>query len=152
MTETKPVGVGIARIVRERTSVRHAANVIVATTLVLVVVGGALMRVTDRDEYSSVWEGMWWALQTVTTVGYGDVTPTSVWGRVVASLMMLEGIAFLTVVIATITSVFVARERRDRVEASAAAEERAADLDARLDAVDERLSRIEVLLRRQQER
>jgi voltage-gated potassium channel len=41
----------------------------------VVIVGGILMRVLDHDEYSNIWVGMWWALQTVTTVGYGDVTP-----------------------------------------------------------------------------
>ena len=34
-----------------------------------------MMRVLDHKEYSSVWLGMWWVLETVTTVGYGDLTP-----------------------------------------------------------------------------
>ena len=46
---------------------------------------------------------MWWAMQTVTTVGYGDVTPRHTSGRIVAVFVMLEGIAFLTIVIAAIT-------------------------------------------------
>ena len=40
-----------------------------------------LISVIDREEYPDVGIGMWWALQTVTTVGYGDVTPTHVAGR-----------------------------------------------------------------------
>jgi voltage-gated potassium channel len=55
--------------------VRTAARVIVTATGAVVIVGGILMRVLDHDEYSNIWVGMWWALQTVTTVGYGDVTP-----------------------------------------------------------------------------
>ena len=43
------------------------------------------MRFLDHSEYSNVWVGMWWALQTVTTVGYGDVTPEHVSGRIVGA-------------------------------------------------------------------
>ena len=48
---------------------------IVTATLLIVVVGGVLMRVLDHTEYGSIWLGMWWVLETVTTVGYGDLTP-----------------------------------------------------------------------------
>ena len=54
--------------------------------------------------------GGWWALQTVTTVGYGDVTPARTSGRIVAAFVMLQGIAFLAILVAAITSTFVARE------------------------------------------
>ena len=52
-----------------------AASVIVTATLVVVIGGGALFRVLDPKEYSTIWSGMWLALQTVTTVGYGDLAP-----------------------------------------------------------------------------
>ena len=57
--------------------------------------------------------GMWWAIQTVTTVGYGDVTPKAVAGRIVGTFVMLEGIAFLAIITAAITSTFVARAGRE---------------------------------------
>ena len=76
---------------REPPSVRTAAGVIVTATAVVVIAGGALMRVLDHDEYANVWVGMWWALQTVTTVGYGDVTPHHTSGRIVAAFVMLSG-------------------------------------------------------------
>ena len=69
---------------------RNAAGVIVLVT-VLVVAAGFLITVLDREEYPSLSVGLWWALQTVTTVGYGDVTPTNVSGRLVAAAVMLEG-------------------------------------------------------------
>ena len=75
----------MSRFLREPPSVRTAASVIVTATTVVVVGGGALMRVLDPDEYSNIWVGMWWALQTVTTVGYGDVTPHNPSGRIVAT-------------------------------------------------------------------
>jgi voltage-gated potassium channel len=140
----------MSRILREPPSVRTAAGVIVTATAIVVVAGGVLMRVLDHDEYSNVWVGMWWALQTVTTVGYGDVTPKHTSGRIVAAFVMLEGIAFLTIIIAAITSTFVARAAEEREEAEEA-EERTAEqrIEARLDDVTVRLDRLEALLTRQ---
>jgi voltage-gated potassium channel Kch len=142
----------VSRFRSDPLSVRSAANVIVVATLVVVLIGGVLMRLLDGDEYPSVWEGMWWALQTVTTVGYGDVTPQERSGRIIAAFVMLEGVAFLAIVTAAITSTFVARERRQREAERAAADERqGADtqaLNSRLDEVHARLDRIEGLLSR----
>jgi voltage-gated potassium channel Kch len=139
----------MTRILHEPPSVRTAAGVIVTATALVVVAGGVAMRVLDHDEYSNIWVGMWWALQTVTTVGYGDVTPRRTSGRIVATLVMLEGIAFLTIIIAAITSTFVARASEER-EAADAAEEDAEQkrLDARFDGIDERLDRVEQMLRK----
>ena len=72
------------------------------------------MRLLDHDEYSDVWVGMWWALQTVTTVGYGDVTPKNPAGRIIAAFVMLQGIAFLAIATAAITSTFVSRANKER--------------------------------------
>jgi voltage-gated potassium channel Kch len=90
---------------------------------------------------------MWWALQTVTTVGYGDVTPRHAAGRFVGVVVMLEGIAFLAITTAVITSTFVARAERERaiVEGAedAALEER---LDARFDELERRFDRLESMV------
>ena len=98
---------------REPPSVRNAAGVIVLATLVIVVGAGVLITVIDKEEYPNLETGLWWALQTVTTVGYGDVTPTHLSGRLVGALVMLEGIAFIAIVTAAITSTFVARATRE---------------------------------------
>lgn len=55
---------------------------------------------------------MWWSLVTVTTVGYGDFVPVDTAGRIIASFLLLGGLAFLTVIIAMITSGFVERRHR----------------------------------------
>jgi voltage-gated potassium channel len=145
-----PIERRMSRLLREPPSVRTAAGVIVTATAVVVVGGGVLMRVLDHDEYSNVWVGMWWALQTVTTVGYGDVTPKHTSGRIVAAFVMLEGIAFLTIIIAAITSTFVARAEAERDDAEAAEEETAEQrIEARLDDLTVRLDRLEALLLRQ---
>jgi voltage-gated potassium channel len=135
-----PIERRMTKFLREPPSVRLAASVIVTATALVVVGGGVLIRVLDHSEYSSIWVGMWWAMQTVTTVGYGDVTPKHVSGRLVGALVMLEGIAFLAIITAAITSAFVARAERE----AGAAEDAA--LEARLDA---RFDRLEAMIREQ---
>ena len=92
---------------------RGAASVIVLATAIVVVGAGVLIRFVDHQEYSNVWVGMWWAVQTVTTVGYGDVTPQRISGRIVGAAVMLEGVAFIAILTAVITSTFVTRAAHD---------------------------------------
>lgn len=103
----------LQRFQHESLSVRNAAGVIVIATIVVVVVAGIAISLLDSEEYPDVGIGMWWALQTVTTVGYGDVTPTNFTGRLVGAAVMLEGTAFIAIVTAVITSTFVARATRE---------------------------------------
>jgi voltage-gated potassium channel len=135
----------MSRFLREPPSVRMAASVIVIATAAVVIGGGVLMRLADQEEYSNVWVGMWWALQTVTTVGYGDVAPENPSGRIIAAFVMLEGIAFVTIVVAAITSIFVARAANER-ELPQTADE--GEVELGLDGIEHRLERIEEMLRR----
>jgi len=106
------------------------------------------MRVLDHKEYANVWVGMWWAIQTVTTVGYGDVTPRNVSGRLVATFVMLEGIAFIAIVTAVITSTFVARAQSERRRSAAATpDDPVQELLSRFDELGTRLDRLETAVR-----
>ena len=134
----------MSKFLREPVSVRNAAGVIVTATTLVVLASGVAMRLLDHAEYPNVERGFWWAVQTVTTVGYGDVTPKHVSGRIVAIVVMLWGIAFLSITVAVITSAFVARQEKELAEAEAAHE---AAQDDRLDELTVRLERIEGLLR-----
>ena len=139
----------MSKLLRKPPSVRLAAGVIVTATGLVVVGAGILIRVLDHTEYGSIWAGMWWAIQTVTTVGYGDVTPHKAIGRVVATFVMLEGIAFLAVVTAAITSTFVQRAALEHEQEEAAeAESAEARIDAHFDDLATRLDRVEATLNR----
>ena len=59
---------------------RYAAYVIIVLWFIAVIVWGVLEHLVDKQTFPTVWLGMWWALQTVTTVGYGDVVPENTWG------------------------------------------------------------------------
>ena len=137
----------LSRFLREPPSVRGAAATIVTATLVVVVGAGALMRVLDPHEYPNIGLGMWWAIQTVTTVGYGDVTPTNVVGRLVATFVMLEGIAFVAIVTAAITSTFVTRAARqydvDQAKDEQSDTER---IEARLDTLEQKIDSLAATL------
>ena len=103
---------------REAPTVRTAAGVIVAVTALVMIGGGVAIRVFDHKEYPNVWIGMWWALQTVTTDGYGDVAPHARIGRLIAAVVMLQGVAFIAIITAVITSSFVTRAERDILQQS----------------------------------
>jgi voltage-gated potassium channel len=141
----------MTKFMHQPPTVRAAAGVIVSATAIIVILGGVMMRVLDHSEYPSIWIGMWWVLQTVTTVGYGDYTPKAAIGRILTSFVMLYGIAFLSIITAAITSVFVARAEHERTTGlRAAAGQAEASADARFDRIDAQLaqlnSRIDQLL------
>jgi voltage-gated potassium channel len=91
---------------------RDAAYLIIAVWLIAVIAFGIIEHLLDEETFPTVWLGMWWALQTVTTVGYGDVVPQDTIGRAIASLLLLGGLSLLSVITATVTSNFVARAER----------------------------------------
>ena len=97
------------RIARKGLRPRDAAYLIAAFWGVAVVLLGVLERVVDPKTFHSVWLGIWWAVETVTTVGYGDVVPQQTVGKVMAGFLMLGGLSLLAVVTAAVTSGFVAR-------------------------------------------
>jgi voltage-gated potassium channel len=129
------------RIVAHATRPRGAAVVIATVSTSITVGAGILMTVADRENFPSIGSGLWWAVQTVTTVGYGDHVPTSVAGKLVAALVMLVGIGFLTVITAAITSTFVSRSRREQAPSGPTA-----PTGEQLKQIAARLERIEAAL------
>jgi voltage-gated potassium channel len=82
-------------------------------TVLLVFVAGAAEATVDHGDFKNFWDGIWWAVVTVTTVGYGDLYPHTVAGRLIAMLLMFVGIGFISVLTASIASVFVKSARQD---------------------------------------
>ena len=99
-----------------RNPFKGAWRVIAVVTIAVTIAGGVLVRLTDPDSIGSLQEGFWWALQTITTVGYGDVVPASEAGRVTAAAVMLIGLSFLAVTTAAVTNAFVQAAARQRGE------------------------------------
>ncbi len=107
-------------------------------TAAVTIAGGVLVRITDPDNFGSVWDGLWWSIQTVTTVGYGDSVPTTLAGRLVAALVMIGGIGFITVTTAAVASAFVEAARQRRSVPDDAVEDEIASLRAEIATLDGR--------------
>jgi voltage-gated potassium channel len=143
-----PLGRAKNRFVTDPASTRNAIILIVAVDLGIVLIGGTIIWFFDRNEYPHLGEAFWYTLQTITTVGYGDVTPTEPIGRFVGAAVMLLGIAFLSILTATITSSFIdARQAARRARQASDDSADRARLEARFDAVDARFDRLEAMLR-----
>jgi len=112
-------------------------------TLALSTAAGFVMRWVEPDVFPTVGTGIWWAVVTFCTVGYGDVVPTSGLGRFVASVVMVFAITFITIVTAIVTSALVTGEQRRR-QAAADAEhppihESLARIEQRLESLEQKL-------------
>jgi voltage-gated potassium channel len=104
--------------------------------LLVTLASGVAMHLVDRREFPTIGRGLWWAAQTVTTVGYGDVVPHAAAGRAVAVAVMLTAIAFVTVVTAAVTAILIDRSRGVPVDSADSPE-------ALLVEINQRLARLE---------
>jgi voltage-gated potassium channel len=129
-------------LLHQSLTARRAAVIIAGFTVMITFAGGILVRLADHREYHTFGKGLWFALQTVTTVGYGDVTPKQTSGRIIATGVMLAGIGFLAVITASVTASLVESSRRRFADQSDV------EMTAGLADVNERLARIEALLDR----
>ena len=89
--------------------------VVVCAITIIVLVAGNLIYVLEPETIANAFEGCWWSLVTMTTVGYGDIVPHSTAGRVLASLLMIMGVsmfAMLTGVISVKVSHALAYQRQ----------------------------------------
>jgi len=133
----------VDRFQREPVSARIAVNVIVGGTTIVVVLGGVIIWLLDHGEYPHLGRALWWSMQTIATVGYGDVTPEKPSGRIVGVVVMLWGVAFVAIVTAVITTSFFARAAR---LGSGLEQERHEQVKHRFDELESRLARIEQTL------
>jgi voltage-gated potassium channel Kch len=90
---------------------RRVFRYLAGALLVLSLASGVLVWLIDRRDFHTLGDGVWWALVTLATVGYGDIVPHTAWGRVVGSAVIVMGITFLAILTATVTSYFVTADQ-----------------------------------------
>ncbi len=94
---------------------RRKVTVFFGTVLVLVVILGSAMYLIEGDEsgFTSIPRSVYWAIVTLTTVGYGDITPRTVPGQLLSSIVMILGYAIIAVPTGIVTAEIVEAHRRD---------------------------------------
>ena len=125
----------------------------VTTVSVVVVLGGGtalwVLEAGHPDASLRSWgDAVWWALSTMTTVGYGDLVPLTTAGRLVAAVVMVVGVAVIGAVAAVVALTVarqVAHEEERALEAEADVLEQR--LEAHLARMEDQLSRLDALLR-----
>ena len=88
------------------------------------------------DKFGTIPDAMWWAIITITTVGYGDVTPVSSWGKLIGAFTALSGVFTVALLTGIVASAFATRVRTHEIEFTTEVEE--VLKDGHLDAQEQR--------------
>lgn len=125
---------------RSESAVRVRIVAYAATSVVLLLFVGSLSVLqVERGQAGSTIEtfgnAMWWSIVTMTTVGYGDLSPVTIAGRFIAVIMMIGGIALIGVVTGTLASWIVSRVAKEDAQQAAATRQELRDMQRKLDRV-----------------
>jgi voltage-gated potassium channel len=96
----------------ERLTLVRAIGTVVGIVLAVVLIAGVLARLVEGQTFTSLGLAYWWAVETVTTVGYGDVVPHTLPGRLVGTVLMLTGIALIPTLTSVIVSTLISKRRQ----------------------------------------
>ena len=122
----------------ERLTVARAVRTIAIIVLLLVLVGGLLARLIEPQTFDDFGLSCWWAVTTVTTVGYGDIVPVTTAGRLLGSVLMILGVSMIPLVTSIVVTILAAKraDEESRQEAKQLAE-----LTAQLARIERELKR-----------
>jgi voltage-gated potassium channel len=127
---------------------RRVFGYLACVTLLLGIGAGFLVALIDHHDFPTVGDGVWWAIVTLGTVGYGDIVPHSAWGRVVGTVVIVFGVTFIAMLTAIVTSAFISAEEREvrerelqrEMAVEAEVRSRLEDMKRQLDRIDTRLA------------
>ena len=109
------------------------------TTLAITGVAGVAAWFLSPRGFDGLGDALWWAAQTVTTVGYGDVVPETTGGRLIGLLVMVVGVGAVSLITALVTSSFITYQQRrtgGELERHQELRDALARIEARLDALE----------------
>ena len=113
---------------------RHRFHYVAAVAIAIIVMGAVAVFLLEREtnpSMDSVGDALWWAVVTATTVGYGDLSPVTLEGRIIAGFLMVTGIGVIGAFTASVASFFLEHDQAE----GPAVEKRLANIEAKLDAL-----------------
>jgi len=122
----------------ERLTVWRAVRTIALVVLVLVFAGALLVRLLEPKTFDDFGLSLWWAVETVTTVGYGDIVPVTPQGRIVGTVLMITGVSMIPLITSIVVSILTAKRARSQNLAKA---EQIEALSAQIARLEEQLSK-----------
>lgn len=117
---------------------RHNLGVTLLVALGFLVLAAFLISGLDPAFKNPV-DGFWWAWVTMTTVGYGDLVPTTIEGRLVGMVLILVGIAIFSMLTASFSVFFIEKDERDMVDREQTTLRKIQMLEARLERIENQL-------------
>jgi voltage-gated potassium channel len=135
----------LARLARRFFSL-EGLRYVALLALLTVLGGGAGFAAVEK--HRSTWDGVWWAVTTITTVGYGDIAPKTVPGKVIGMGVMLVGIGFIAVLTGAVAQRFLGSQIEEIEGEVHEVEATDAEVLAELREVRTRLDRLEVALQK----
>lgn len=125
---------------------KHALVATLGMAVFLTLSIGTLVATID-PAFNSLWDGLWWALVTISTVGYGDFVPESAMGRVLGAILILFGVLTFSMVMANVAAFLVSLQIEESTEEEEKKEEiQGALIVERLQHIEARFERLEKLL------
>lgn len=137
----------MVKVLRQGRSIMSRRNVPAAVGVVALATTSAagfvlvMERNAGNDDFETFGDALWWSLVTLSTVGYGDISPTTTAGRIGAVFLMLVGIAFLGTVAATLASLFVDNQSEEDASDIAALRAEVASLRTSIETLTAKLDR-----------
>jgi len=128
---------------------------VLSAAFMLVLLAGALVDAAERKEphatIHNLNDGIWWAAATVTTVGYGDVSPVSQEGRIIGFVLMVVGVTIFGLALAGLSQVIAAQTGLQRDPEKSAREESSL-IDQRMATIEQQLAELTALLKERNDR
>ena len=120
----------------ERLTLRRAIGAVILVAATIAAAGSILLRIVNPAAFTNYGDAVWLAVVTITTVGFGDLTPTNSLGRIVTAALALLGISLVPAITSLVTSILVTRHAREgQVELH--------ELAASLERIERRLDALE---------
>jgi len=113
----------IASIYAERDAFISALYLLALSILITSCLMHYAEHALQPDQFGTIPDAMWWSVITITTVGYGDATPISAWGKVIGAFTALSGVFTVALLTGIVASAFATRVRTQEIEFTTEVEE-----------------------------